>query len=69
MIGRYKAKALLVVLLPFAVVLSAPSGWASAPNWMLRPGTAGHALSLSDGSRVYLDAVIVEKIKHKQNIS
>ena len=34
---------------------------------MLRQGTIGHALSLEDGSRVYLDAVVVDKIKAKQD--
>ena len=36
------------------------------PEWMNRPGTIGHALSLPDGSRVCLDAVVVDKIRARQ---
>jgi hypothetical protein len=63
--GRVKAVAVSAILL--VMVLMVPCGATTVPDWMLRPGTIGHALTLSDNARVYLDAVVVEKIKAKQN--
>ncbi len=37
----------------------------AVPDWMTRPGTIGHATRLEDGSHVYLDAVLVDKIEGK----
>jgi hypothetical protein len=39
---------------------------ASVPEWMMRSGTIGNALQQPDGTHVYLDAVIVDKIKAEQ---
>jgi RHS repeat-associated protein len=49
-----------------ALILLLSSLASGLPDWMLRPGTIGHAVSLRDGSHVYLDAVIVDKIRAKQ---
>ena len=38
---------------------------ASTSNWMQREGTIGHALTLDDGAKVYLDAVLIGKIRAK----
>lgn len=57
-----------VVVILALIVISAicPATAASdTPDWMVRPGTIGHAMALSDGSSVYLDAVEVDKIKAK----
>ncbi len=45
---------------------STPSPVLGATDWMTRPGTIGHALSLADGSHVYLDAVVADKIRARQ---
>lgn len=44
--------------------ISAPS---SSADWMVRPGTISDAMTKPDGSRVYLDAVVIGKIRAKQS--
>jgi len=39
---------------------------AASPGWMQRVGTIGHAVTLQDGSHVYLDAVEISKIRSSQ---
>jgi len=57
----------LVVSAVLAAALLTSGVWAAeVPDWMARPGTIGHALTLRDNSHVYLDAVVVDKIKAKQ---
>ena len=34
-------------------------------DWMTRPGTISHAMMMPDGAHVYLDAVVVDKIRAK----
>ncbi|MDO8586901.1 MAG: hypothetical protein Q7T82_07655 [Armatimonadota bacterium] len=52
----------IAALAAFIFSLSA----AASPSWMQRPGTIAHACAQPDGIHVYLDAVIVDKIKARQ---
>ncbi len=45
------------------LVIAASACLAQGIDWTTRPGTVGHALGLPDGTRVYLDAVDVDKIR------
>lgn len=61
-----RAKIGMVLIALMALMAFPVSAYCSA-DWMNRPGTIGHALSLKDGTSVYLDAVVVDKIKARQN--
>lgn len=51
----------MVLAIAGATVVSA------GPEWTERPGTIAHAKTLAGGAHVYLDAVVVEKIRAGQN--
>lgn len=60
---NYQTTTQLSVILILAVILLASSVGATPPDWRTRQGTVGWALSLQDGTHVYLDAVIIDKIR------
>lgn len=60
---NYRTTAQVSVILILAVILLASSVGATPPDWRTRQGTVGWALSLQDGTHVYLDAVIIDKIR------
>ena len=50
-----------------ALMSSCVYATSSAAGWMVRPGTISDAMTKSDGSLVYLDAVVVDKIRARQS--
>ena len=54
----------VMYLLATSIALSAVQA-SAPPGWAARPGTIGHAMTLPDGSHVYIDAVLVDKIRAK----
>ncbi len=60
---NYRTTAQLSVILILTVILLASSVGATPLGWRTRQGTVGWALSLQDGTHVYLDAVIIDKIR------
>ena len=55
--------AAIVVGTALAMLLILSETAAASPGWQTREGTIGNALSLADGSHVYLDAVEISKIR------
>ena len=63
---KYQLKAFLVTVAVVGIFVLSLSA-SAAPDWVDRPGTIANAISQPDGTLVYLDAVIVSKIKGRQN--
>ena len=64
---RDRTSFLLLVIFALATALSTRYAWAaSVSDWNKRAGTVFYAKSLTDGTHVTLDAVVVEKIRAKQ---
>ncbi len=60
-----KAFGMLAVLFCLAAApVCAPAS--PPPDWIVRPGTIRHALAQRDGTGVYLDAVVIDKIAANQ---
>lgn len=55
-----------VVVVVALILMGAVGSVAASPEWMVRPGTIGQAVTLPSGSHVSLDAVEVDKIRAKQ---
>lgn len=54
----------MVIVLAISTLLPIPA--TASTDWLARPGTIAYAETLPDGAQVYLDAVIVDKIKAHQ---
>lgn len=63
---RYKTTVLLAIITMLAMVFLASSVGATPPDWMMRQGSIGWALTQSDNTLVSVDCVVIDKIKAKQ---
>jgi len=63
---RYQTTMLLAIITTLAAVFLASSAGATPPDWMMRQGSIGWALTQSDNTLVNVDCVVIDKIKAKQ---
>lgn len=63
---RYQTTMLLAIITMLAMVFLASSVGATPPDWMMRQGSIGWALTQSDNTFVSVDCVVIDKIKAKQ---
>lgn len=63
---RYQSIMLPAIITMLAMVFLASSVGATPPDWMMRQGSIGWALTQSDNTFVSVDCVVIDKIKAKQ---